>query len=86
MPGVVPKNSLAKWRSRMSRRRIVVYTVRRYDWAYNDEYHYEDRQSFVEAFLSREKAEARRKELESGSTRGYEECFSVVEHLVELED
>jgi hypothetical protein len=70
----------------MSRRRIVVYTVRRYDWAYNDEYHYEDRQSFVESFLRRERAEERRQELEASSGRDYEECFSVVEHVVELED
>ncbi len=70
----------------MARRRIVVYTVRSYDWAYNDEYHYEDRQSFVESFLSREKAEERRQELEAGAGRGYEECFAVVEHVVELED
>jgi hypothetical protein len=35
----------------MSRRRIVVYTVRRYDRRYNDEYHYEDQQLFLKSLL-----------------------------------
>jgi hypothetical protein len=53
---------------------------------YNDEYHYEDQQRFLKSFLSKEKAEAYRKELESRSHRFSEEMFSIVESLVEMED
>jgi hypothetical protein len=71
----------------MSRRRIVVYTVQRYDWRYNDEYYYEDQQRFLQSFLSREKAEAYREKLEAQQSDHYsEEMFSVVENLIEMED
>jgi hypothetical protein len=71
----------------MARRRIVVYTVQRYDWRYNDEYYYEDQQRFLQSFLSREKAEAYREKLEAEqSDRFSEEMFSIVENLIEMED
>jgi hypothetical protein len=55
---------------------------------YNDENYYADDQRFLRSFLSREKAEAYREELEESEDREpySEEMFSVVEHLIEMED